>query len=195
MIFVVNRMNDLCKSFIEKISSYNLFNNLYPGIIFCCILKYLLNVDILLDEWYENAFLFYFCGSVISRFGSLVIESILCIKLKIFRTKKSWSFLKRASYEEYLFASSEDKLLVTLSETNNTYRTLLSVSVCSLITKLFIETNNFLISKNIYFLENNIDLIILIGLTLLYLFSFKKQTKYIKDRVEIYKNKISFISK
>ena len=188
-------MKDMGKGFIEKLSSYNLFNNLYPGIIFCCILKYLLNVDILLDEWYENAFLFYFCGSAISRFGSLVIEKILCIKIKNPLSKNKGSFLNRASYEDYLYVSSEDKLLVTLSETNNTYRTLLSVSVCSLITKAFLEINSFFVSKNIYFLENNIGLIILVGLTLLYLFSFKNQTKYIKNRIDNYKMKIESYSK
>lgn len=183
-------MSEAVKSIIDKISSYNLFNNLYPGVIFCCILKYLLNVDILLDKWYENIILFYFCGSAISRFGSLVIETILNKKIKCKKKNTVWSFLDRAEYADYVYASAEDKFITTLSETNNTYRTLLSVFACSLIIKVTLEVNSLLVSHNILFFQDNIDWIILLGLSLLYLFSYKKQTKYIKKRIDAYKNKI-----
>lgn len=149
----------------------------------------------MLDKWYENIILFYFCGSAISRFGSLVIETILNKKIKCKKKNIVWTFLDRADYADYVYTSAEDKFIITLSETNNTYRTLLSVFVCSLITKVILETNNWLVSHDVLFFQDNIDWSILSGLTLLYLFSYKKQTKYIKKRIDAYKNKIKNLVK
>ena len=47
-------MGDIIKQIIDKISSYNIFNNLYPGIIFCYLLKIMFKINILVDNWFEN---------------------------------------------------------------------------------------------------------------------------------------------
>ena len=60
-------MNVILKQIIDKISSYNIFNNLYPGILLCYLLKFMFDINILSDNWFENLILFYFIGMVISK--------------------------------------------------------------------------------------------------------------------------------
>ena len=177
-------MIDLIKNLVDKISSYNIFNNLYPGIIFCYSLKYMLNTNILLDNWLENLVIFYFLGMVMSRIGSLIIEPILKkIKIKNKSDGKS-PILKFASYTDYERASKSDTLISTFSEVNNTYRTMLACFFCVLIYKLYKIVNGVFISFNFYFFEKNGDWFIIIGLIMLFLFSYIKQTKYIRIRIE-----------
>lgn len=40
-------MEEILKPIIEKISSYNIFNNLYPGILFIYLLKFMFGINIL----------------------------------------------------------------------------------------------------------------------------------------------------
>lgn len=75
-------MDELLKQIVGKISSYNIFNNLYPGILFCYVLKIVLDINLLSNNWFENLILFYFAGMVISRIGSVIIEPIMK-KIKI----------------------------------------------------------------------------------------------------------------
>lgn len=107
-------MEKLLAQIVEKISSYNIVNNLYPGILFVYVLKIMFETDLLLNNWFENLIVFYFVGMVLSRIGSIIIEPVMK-KIKI---------IKYAPYQDYVKASSIDPLVATLSETNNTYRTL-----------------------------------------------------------------------
>lgn len=70
-------MEGLIKPIVEKISSYNLFNNLFPGILFCYLLKTMLGIVVVSNNWIENLVIYYFVGIVISRVGSIVIEPIM----------------------------------------------------------------------------------------------------------------------
>ena len=74
-------MNDFLKSLSDKLSAYQLFNFIYPGAVYLGILHfYGMSLGILNEIWW---FLLasYFLGMTISRFGSIVIESI-CLKFK-----------------------------------------------------------------------------------------------------------------
>ena len=70
-------MEDILKQVIDKISSYNILNYLYPGILFCYLLGILFDRDILSDNWTENLIICYFVGMVLSRIGSVIIEPIM----------------------------------------------------------------------------------------------------------------------
>ena len=129
-------MEKLLAQIVEKISSYNIVNNLYPGILFVYVLKIMFETDLLLNNWFENLIVFYFVGMVLSRIGSIIIEPVMK-KIKI---------IKYAPYQDYVKASSIDPLVATLSETN--------------------------------------DWIFLILLILLFVFSYVKQTSYVRKRVE-----------
>lgn len=172
-------MDNLLKQIFDKISSYNIFNNLYPGAVFCYLLKIMIDINIILSTWYENLILFYFVGMVISRVGSVIIEPIMK-KIKI----KNKKLLQFSSYADYRNACENDPLVGTLSEVNNTYRTLLSCIVCIFALKIGVSFNDDCMENQFTFFNDNKEWIILIILILLFAFSYVKQTSYVKNRVE-----------
>src|SRR6266540_3344577 len=99
------------KELIDKMSSYNLFNYLLPGVLFIIILDGFTTYSFTQDNLIVGAFVSYFIGLVISRFGSLIIEPVL----------KKISFLRFADYAEFVFASKKDSKIDVLSESNNMY--------------------------------------------------------------------------
>ena len=115
------------KDLLDKISSYNLFNYLLPGILFVCISKYFTDYNFIQDNDFIGAFLYYFIGMVISRFGSLFVEPIL----------KRISFLKFADYESFIVASKKDEKIELFSEVNNTYRTITALFIILLLLKIY----------------------------------------------------------
>ena len=167
-------MEELLAQLVEKISSYNIVNNLYPGILFVYVLKIMFGTNLLSNNWFENLIVFYFVGMVLSRIGSIVIEPVMK-KIKI---------IKYAPYQDYVKASSIDPLVDTLSETNNTYRTLLSTFICVFMYKLGASINEICLKNEITFLQENRDWILLALLILLFVFSYVKQTSYVRKRVE-----------
>ena len=172
-------MKDVLQYVVGKVSSYNIFNNLYPGIIFCYLLKLMFNVDLLIDNWFGNLFVFYFVGMVLSRIGSVVIEPLL-VNFKI--AKKQ--LMKTVSYSDYESASAPNPFVVALNEERNVYRSLLACFVCLLSYKVILTMNTILIKNKITFISDNKDWIILISLVILFLCAYVKQTNYVRKRVE-----------
>jgi len=154
---------------LDKIGSYNIFNNLLPGVIFYCLIARFTKFVIVTGELIYDAFLIYFFGLVLSRVGSIIIEPLF----------KSWKIVKFASFEDYCIASKNDPTLAVLTEVNNTYRSLIATlavfGIAYLLDKINIQV---LISGEIVF-----AFILIATLTLL-VFSFRKQTKYIKQLVK-----------
>lgn len=157
------------KDFLEKISSYNIFNHLLPGVVFCVVGSYITTIDLLQSDLLRGFFIYYFVGVVISRIGSVIIEPFL----------KLTNIIVYAPYEKYIEASMKDPKIETLSETNNMYRTLVSLFVSLLLLKLF----SFLSIKYSWISEHA-DLSILTIILLMFVAAYRKQTKYIKSRVE-----------
>ncbi len=155
--------------FIEKLEEYEIFNYLIPGIIFTYLLKYYVGIDIFQSNVIEMAFIFYFIGSVISRFGSVVIEEIL----------KKIKFIKYSNYNDYINAVKKDDFIKKLLISNNTYRTLCAGFLLILIIKCVKElVNYFNLQTGIIY-----TIVIIFGF-ILYLLSFKKQTGIIVKRVD-----------
>lgn len=157
------------KDIIDKISSYNIFNYLFPGVLFVIIAKHLTDYNFVQEDNLLGAFLYYFIGMVISRLGSVIIEPIL----------KKIKFLKFREYHRYVSASKKDPKLELLSEVNNTYRTLNSMMVSLLLLKFYnyIETT--------FTLDSTVSLVILaIMVFILFIFSYRKQTNYITKRID-----------
>ena len=65
------------ESVLEKLSSYNIFNNLLPGVMFVIFAKQFTNINLVQEDVFIAAFLYYFIGLIISRVGSLVLEPLL----------------------------------------------------------------------------------------------------------------------
>lgn len=179
-------MEETMKSFVEKISSYNIFNNLFPGIIFCFALNHTTKFNIGTQSILENIFIYYFVGMVISRIGSLFIEkSLKKIKVKNKKAKEKEAFLIFSNYNDYVDASENQETIKILNETNNTYRTLTALFVSLVIIKIYeIILHDFLLNV---IGENVIYVLTFVLLSILFVFSYRKQTDYISRRVEKYK--------
>lgn len=158
-------INDL----LGKLSSYNLFNYFLPGTLFAVAAQTLTGYSFAQHGLLESAFVYYFIGLVVSRFGSLVLEPLL----------KRLSFVRFASYEEFVVASKQDAKLELISEANNTYRTL-----CSLVLLLGVLKLYELLEASHSSLRDWNTAILFALVFLLMLFSYRKQTAYVTKRVE-----------
>lgn len=156
------------KELLDKISSYNIFNYLFPGIVFVVVLKQVTKYNLIQDNITLGVFIYYFIGLIISRIGSLVIEPFL----------KKISFLKFSDYEEFVKTSKIDDKIEILSEANNMYRT-----ICSMLLFLLIAIFYEFLENKIDFLQNRYFVLIIV-LLLLFLFSYRKQTDYITKRID-----------
>ena len=162
------------KELIDKISSYNLFNNLLPGILFVIIIEKITTYSLIQENIIIGVFLYYFIGLIISRFGSLVVEPLL----KLIR------FLKFTKYEDYISAEHKDPKIKVLLEANNMYRAIISLIILLLLSKLYeyIESMIPIIKNyNVYFL--------IVLILIIFLCSYRKQTNYIRRRVNKGRNR------
>jgi len=152
------------KELLDKISSYNIFNYLLPGVLFAAV------ADTVTSYRFQQAvFVYYFLGLVISRIGSLIIEPLL----------KKVTFVTFAPYGDFVAASQEDPKLEVLSEANNMYRTLCSLFVAIALLKGY----EFLATR--LAVPASLSGFLLIGaLLVLFLFAYRKQTEYITKRVK-----------
>ena len=62
------------KDLLDKISSYNIFNFLLPGVVFAVFVSKTTSFKLMQEDVLSGAFVYYFVGAVISRIGSLVVE-------------------------------------------------------------------------------------------------------------------------
>lgn len=156
------------ESLIEKLSSYNLFNYLFPGAVFYIAGQLYLDFPAQ-NSLVDSLFIFYFTGLVISRIGSLVIQPALR-KLKI---------LNFADYALFLEATQKDPKLDVLSEQNNMYRTLFTTFVVLGAAKLITLLFNAFPALDEY--QSHMAVITLLCI---FLFAFRKQTQMIHDRIK-----------
>ncbi len=162
------------ENLLAKISSYNIFNYLLPGTLFAVFLPIFTPYSVDQENLLLAAFLYYFAGMIISRVGSLFVEPFL-----------RWvGFLKFSDYGDFVRASAHDEKLETLSEANNTYRTICALILCVVATWAYcgaLQKWPFLAPITPY----------LVGLFIfvLFLFSYRKQTAYITKRVSAHKPK------
>lgn len=163
-------MNEL----LNKLSSYNVFNYLLPGIVFAVLASEIVHYPMVQHDVVVGAFLYYFIGLVISRFGSLVIEPVL----------KRMTFVRFADYKDFVSASKQDPQIEVLSEANNTYRTICSLFVLLLCLKLYVR-----VETRFPVLETWDPIILSVLMLVIFLFSYRKQTLYITKRVKIYASK------
>lgn len=173
-------MENILTRLIDRVFSYNIFNNLFPGILYCVLLKNIFDKNVLSGNWLMDLVLCYFIGMIMSRIGSLIIEPFMK-KFKL----KDCSILNYAAYTDYVKASMKESMLVTLSEVNNTYRTLLACFVSLIFYKLYFVLNKFFIVRwNCYFFQKFSNWLLLGFLTILFAGAYIKQTSYIRKRIE-----------
>lgn len=179
-------MEELGENIWEKISSYNIFNNFFPGIVFCYLVSFFTVFKLDNGSAWENIFIYYFWGLILSRVGSLVVEPLLIkIKIKNRKTKEKESYIKRATYKEYSKASEKVPFIKVLNENNNMFRTMVAVFAAVILIKGYELLSVYIIDFNSQ-LGNLLELLFLITGVVIFVFSYKKQTDYIRNRVQIH---------
>ncbi len=163
------------ESLIERISAYNIFNNIVPGAVFCYFFNFFFSVNLSGEGTIYNLCLFYFWGVFVSRIGSLFIEKI-SIKVR---------FVRYAAYGDYLRASQIDGDIKMFLEVNNMLRTFSSVFLCLMFAFLL----SFIVERyDVKWLElpkfSIVGAIASVFLFLIMMFAYRKQTSYIFKRVE-----------
>jgi hypothetical protein len=159
------------KELLEKLTSYNLFNYLLPGVVFVVLADKLTNYTFTQLDIVVGAFVYYFIGLVISRLGSLILEPIL----------KGVRFVRFAKYEDFVNASAKDAKIETLSESNNSYRTFCAVFMSLLLLKAYEK-----VEAKMPLLSHRGSLVAVVLLLVMFLWAYRKQTAYITKRIAKY---------
>lgn len=154
--------------FLNKLSEHHFIQSLVPGMIFTYCSKTFYEVKFLTDKPVYDFIVILIIGLIISRIGSVIVEPML-------RKTKILNFCK---YSDYIEASQKDSIIKNLSETNNLYRVIIATFLILMVEKFYI----FLAGKFVW-LNDWFYLIISVLLIVLFIFSYRKQTNYIKQRV------------
>ena len=157
------------KDLLEKLSSYNIFNYLLPGVVFVVLADAFTTFRLAQQDVIIGVFLYYFIGLIISRLGSIVIEPLL----------KSIRVIHFAPYADFVSASKEDEKLTMLSEANNMYRTFCSLFISLILLKAYER-----LSSRFPAVEEWSAEILVLGLLALFCISYRKQTQYITKRIQ-----------
>lgn len=160
------------KDLLDKLSTYNIFNYLLPGVLFAAFVDSLTSFHLVQKDPVIGMFLYYFLGSVVSRAGSLFVEPSL----------RRFNVVAFAPYEDFVRASKADPKIEVLSEANNMYRTICALMVSVGAVALFEIAV-------VYYppLSTALPWVLIVGLFTLYLLSYRKQTAYITKRIEVNK--------
>ena len=147
---------------LQKLSTYNIFNYLFPGVVFVILLKHVTNIYLIMNDLVLGMFLYYFFGLVLSRIGSILIEPVLrCTKIVQF-----------SDYARFIQASKLDNKIELLSEVNNMHRTIIAMLVVLLVTSICNGSATCYLTTG------------LLGLVILFILSYRKQTSCITKRIE-----------
>lgn len=158
-------MNEL----LEKLSTYNIFNFLLPGILFAVIGDVVTSYELVQKDIVVGVFLYYFIGLVISRVGSLIVEP----------TFKALDIVKFEPYSDYIEASQKDEKILTFNEENNVFRTMIALFL------LLIGLIGLEALLGIYpGLSDWVLPATLIALLILFSFAYRKETAYITKRIK-----------
>ena len=138
-------------------------------VVFAVVADTLTTFSFIQEDIILGLFLYYFIGLVISRLGSIVIEPFL----------KRINFLQHADYTNFIDASKTDNKIELFSEINNMYRTLSSLFLLLIVIRIYEEVAKVLP----VIVKWNIE-ILTVGLFILFVLSYRKQTQYIKKRID-----------
>ena len=157
-------MNDL----LAKISSYNIFNFLFPGALFVVVAERMGIIVLPQLDIITRLLIYYSAGLGISRVGSLILEPALL-----------WiGFVKYSEYSDYVTACDADPKIVTLVEASNTFRTI-AAGVLSLLVAWPLSA----IARKGVIAPTTGTLLSLALVLVVFLASFRKQVGFVKKRV------------
>lgn len=152
-------MNEFLKMIAEKLSTYRFFNFIIPGAVLIGFVKFhhIMEIPSVSIWWF--LLLCYFCGIVLSRIGSVVIEEPM----------KCMGLISSYSVNTYITKQKDNALICTMLELANSYRTISAmvlVILCMTIIAFPCE------GRTIWYVVVEILLLVL------FIISFYKQHKY-----------------
>lgn len=171
-------MENITKLLVDKISEYEVINNFIPGIIFVWAYNIIIGVSINGENLMENICVYYVIGLAVGRVGSIILEPLMLMKIK------GKAFAIRAEYTDYMEAEKVDSMVRILNSKNNLYRSLLATSFCLLLLDIAKMIMSQVLDGQMPSSSQTGILIVSLLLSLLFAFSYRKQTDYIKRRVE-----------
>ena len=156
------------KAILDRLSAYSIFSYLLTGSLFVILGERLTSFSLIQRSWIVGIVLYYFIGLVISRVGSLIVKPVL----------ERIGFVKDAPYDDYVEASKSDSRIDILSARNNLFRTLCAMVVMLIGLKVGEKVIGILPwGADVY------DFIMLAGLFVLFLLSYRKQAQEVVRRV------------
>ena len=163
---------------LNKISAYEFFNMLFPGVLLWFYVINLFGVKIaftdnIISQSLSLLCITYFVGLIISRVGSLVLEPI-AKKMKIVK----W-------HEDYYLAEKKDEKIKILLRDMNMYRSIMSLSLIALILTLC----NFFLCGDTECSGFLIRVISIVFIFALFGMSYRKQSILITKRITESKRK------
>ena len=154
---------------LKKITSYNILNNLLPGVVLIAAFPDSEITKFCTANAFFGAIVCYVTGVIVSRIGSLILEPAL---------KK---IAPHETYGDFITASSKDSKIAELSETNNTFRTLASTGICYIAIVVILAADSKYSLSTTYPVTT--QLVCAALFSALFIFSYRKQTGYICKRV------------
>lgn len=165
----MENMTESLTELLTKISSYNIFNNLVPGVVFSYMMDLVGVYTVSTGNLLTDLFVFYFIGVVISRVGSIFIEPVL----------KAARVVKYSEYSSYLLACEKDSKIPVLVEENNQYRTYISMLI------MVISAVGVKWGLERYGVPAASVKFVIIGILLvMFVLAYRKQTGFIRRRVD-----------
>lgn len=162
-------MAEMISKIVEKVSSYQLFNYFFPGIVFHFVVDQTMTFKIAPEDIMYRLFVYYITGMILSRIGSIIIAPIY--------KKLVWVIYAR--YKNYLDAQSKDSKIELLVQENNTYRTLIA-TYFSLLLLYLIDQIEWLHDK---YLHPIAIICYFVFLAILFSLAYRKQTAFIRKNV------------
>jgi hypothetical protein len=161
-------MGDVMKEVAAKISSYNIFNFLFPGAVFVVCAERMRLCPPVSTEIVARLLIYYFVGMALSRVGSLIVEP----------AAKFLRIVRKSDYAAYVQACMKDEKLPLMVEVTNTYRTIAAGALC-LLGGLAAQKSGWETELD----RPTLELGITGAVCLLFMVSFKKQYDYVTKRV------------
>ncbi len=157
----------------EKVSSYNILNYIFPGVVFIFLSKEIFSISFNSYGSLADFMIYYFIGMVLSRIGSIIVEPSL----------KFLKLVKFAPYNEYIEASKKDNKIEILMETGNMYRSLVAIFLVVVLMEVYVKLD----IEMLRIIKEEKGLTIGIFLFFFFILAYIKQVNYIKKRID--KNK------
>lgn len=159
---------------LSKISAYELFTIFFPGVLTVGYALWVLDIKISDNGIFQYVFMFcaaYLCGIVISRLGSILVQPLA----------KKMGFIDWS--DGYYIAEKHDGKISILQKDLNMYRSLVIASLIAIVLAIYSVLCGNMDEDMYMFLVISLLFLLVVSLS-----SYRRQSKYITERINAVKN-------